>query len=194
MGGMYLQGQVIAISFVCSDALSGIAPGGCDGPSGSLDTSTPGPHSYIVTATDIAGNEQIETITYNVFSLASVFRGLFRPLTDSIRSFQKGSTIPVKFALVSSTGNFFGGESHLFIRDQVTITPTNPIGTWEPATSSGGSNTGNIFRYDTTAGQYIYNLSTKNPIFIAGHTYDFEVRVNNISQVATQKAMIKLGK
>ena len=27
--------------------------------------------------------------------------------------------------------------------------------------SSGSANTGNLFRYDTTAGQYIFNLSTK---------------------------------
>jgi hypothetical protein len=125
--------------------------------------------------------------TLHVFSLSSVFKGLFNPLKVTIKDFQKNSTIPVKFALSPIGGpNFFGGQATLEIQDDA-----NP-GVWLSATSSGGSNTANIFRYDAIAGQYVYNLSTKNPIFQKGHTYSFRITINGITETAIQKAMIKL--
>ncbi|MBI4652208.1 PxKF domain-containing protein [Candidatus Desantisbacteria bacterium] len=43
--------------------------------------------------------------------------------------------------------------------------------------ASGSANTGNIFRYDATDGQYIYNLSTKNN-YTSG-TYKIYVTIQN---------------
>jgi hypothetical protein len=50
------------------------------------------------------------------------------------------------------------------------------IGIFEEAEASGASNLDNYFRYDPTAGQYIYNLSTAG--FTAG-TYVLRATLND---------------
>jgi hypothetical protein len=66
-GGSYQLGSVTAASYSCADALSGVDS--CSGTVGSgqpFNTSTPGSHSFSVTARDLAGNEHMQTITYSV--------------------------------------------------------------------------------------------------------------------------------
>ena len=71
------------------------------------------------------------------------------PISD--RSFfYGGSTMPVKFQLLDSAGNIVG-----------TATATISVN-GQPGTTNGGANTGNSFRFDSTSGLYIYNLSTKD--------------------------------
>lgn len=111
--------------------------------------------------------------TLHVFSLASVFHGFFAPVSLSLKDFQKNSTIPVKFALDGGFGRFYGGEATLQVRKQGDVS-------WTNAQASGGSNNGNIFRYDASAGQYIFNLSTKMGIFKAGSTYDLRIVLNGV--------------
>jgi hypothetical protein len=62
-------GQVLPVSYLCSDPDGAGDVGSCDGPvpSGSnLDTATPGDHSFTVDAADIAGNTSTQTIHYYV--------------------------------------------------------------------------------------------------------------------------------
>ncbi|MEK7063699.1 MAG: MBG domain-containing protein, partial [Patescibacteria group bacterium] len=156
------------------------------------DTSTPGSYpTNCVGGTDNDYSFGYVSGTLHVFSLDSVFNGLFNPLKISIKDFQKGSTIPVKFSLNGGFGNFFGGDARLMVND-ATLNPVTPV--WVPVVSSGGSNVGNLFRYDAAAGQYIFNLSTKMTLFKAAHVYDFKVTINGIDQVAIQQAAIKLQK
>jgi hypothetical protein len=62
---IYVQGQVVAIAFTCSDATSGIAS--CTGSqAGSLDTSTPGTFAFVATAVDHAGNVSRSSVSYTV--------------------------------------------------------------------------------------------------------------------------------
>jgi hypothetical protein len=71
------------------------------------------------------------------------------PISDRT-FFYGGSTMPVKFQLFDSAGN-------------IASTATATI--WvngQPGTTNGGANTGNSFRFDSSSGLYIYNLSTKN--------------------------------
>lgn len=66
-GDEFEQDELVAIEYLCEDALSGIQS--CVGDIGSgdfLDTSAPGAHTFRVTATDRAGNEQIIERGYTV--------------------------------------------------------------------------------------------------------------------------------
>ena len=63
------QDELVAIEYLCEDALSGIQS--CVGDIGSgdfLDTSTPGTYAFRVTATDRAGNERVVERSYTVLA------------------------------------------------------------------------------------------------------------------------------
>jgi X-Pro dipeptidyl-peptidase len=66
-GAEYGLNSTVAASYSCDDDASGVAS--CDGtvPSGQpIDTSSPGPHTFTVTARDLAGNTNTRTINYTV--------------------------------------------------------------------------------------------------------------------------------
>jgi hypothetical protein len=71
-GAVYAQGQSVLAAYGCTDATSGVAT--CVGsvPSGSpINTSLPGPKTFTVTSTDVAGNAAAPvTISYTVESSA----------------------------------------------------------------------------------------------------------------------------
>ncbi|HEX7798312.1 MAG TPA: Ig-like domain repeat protein [Vicinamibacterales bacterium] len=62
---IYRQGQTVPIDFSCSDATSGIASCTAN-QAGTLNTSTPGTFSFIVSAVDHAGNTSQSSISYTV--------------------------------------------------------------------------------------------------------------------------------
>ncbi len=98
------------------------------------------------TATDASGNSSQKNLSVQV---VYNFIGYFAPVLNSGASiFKSGRTVPVKFQLTAADGTII----------------TNALATlqidFRDATASGGSNTGNLFRFDPTAGQYIYNLDT----------------------------------
>src|SRR5512136_1432667 len=63
--------------------------------------------------------------------------------------FYGGSVIPLKFQLFDSNGNV--------ISDATGTAWVNGL----PATTVGHANVGNMFRFDSKSGIYIYNLNTK---------------------------------
>lgn len=109
------------------------------------------------TATDHSGNSSTKSFSIQV---VYNFIGYFAPiLNDGSAIYNSGRTIPVKFELTAADGTIVtNAVANLF----VAMTSNLTIGTTDmtDATASGGSDTGNLFRFDPTSGQYIYNLST----------------------------------
>jgi len=142
-----------------SDALSSVASTG----SGSLNSagakpSGVGAYVYSVTgASDKAGNAGSAASTYSVV-YGSAFQSFRQPInSDGSSIFKLGSTIPVKFQLMvngASVGNASAGFAFTKISDTVGGAVN------ESATTLPGDSTA-AFRYDPSAGQYIYNWSTK---------------------------------
>ena len=100
------------------------------------------------------------------------FAGFAQPLNDPISStnpasvFKGGSTVPVKFALTFANGSVISDTTAASIAAacRATITLTQTPGNAPPVdevVTSVTANTGNCFRYDSTAHQFIYNLGTK---------------------------------
>ncbi|MGB9184303.1 MAG: hypothetical protein WCB67_09565 [Solirubrobacteraceae bacterium] len=68
-GATYAQGQTVAANYSCSDPDGAGDVASCSGPVASghpLDTSTPGAHSFTVSATDQVGNSSSQTVSYTV--------------------------------------------------------------------------------------------------------------------------------
>jgi len=80
---------------------------------------------------------------------------------DDNSIFKLGSTIPAKFKLTNpATGNS-AGISNCTAKLFVAQVSNNTIGSDLEATSTSAADSGNTFRYDPTADQYIFNLASK---------------------------------
>lgn len=160
-------------------SLAGIATATdiCD-PSPTITNNAPavfpiGTTQVTFTATDHSGNSTEKTL---VVQVVYNFNGYFVPiLNDGSSIFQSGRTVPVKFALTAADGTIVSNAvASLF----VAMTSNLAIGTNDmtDATSSGGSDTGSLFRFDPTSGQYIYNLNTSG---YAGGTWLIRTTLND---------------
>jgi hypothetical protein len=90
-----------------------------------------------------------------------VFGGYLPPVNqDGSSIFKWKRTIPFKFQLTTCAGVFVASErpriSVFFYTSGVVGSDVEDVG------SSGNANTDNLYRYDPTAKQYIYNLDTKS--------------------------------
>src|SRR5207302_2569061 len=73
--------------------------------------------------------------------------------------FKSGKTVPTKFQLTTSTGAFVTNATATI---EVFRFTNAVLGTTTEITpdAAGQSNTDNLFRYDSSANQYVYNLKT----------------------------------
>lgn len=90
-----------------------------------------------------------------------VFGGFQQPInSDGSSIFKLGSTIPVKIVFTDCSGQDISTATVTIavfkISDAIQGTESEQL-----MDLSGNANTGNLFRYDATAGQYIFNLSTR---------------------------------
>jgi YVTN family beta-propeller protein len=107
---------------------------------------------------------------------AYVFASFQQPINaDGSSIFKAGSTIPVKISLTDCRGQ---NISTAVVTIAVNKISNAVLGTEveQLIDSSGSANTGNLFRYDATARQYIFNLSTKG---YSKGTYKVYAKVNN---------------
>lgn len=155
----YLLNQSNLADWSVADTLSGIISSTATLPSGSaIDTATVGSKAFSVSAKDKAGNQKTLSLTYKVIYS---FSGILPPVkSDGSSVFKLGSTIPIKFYLKDAQGNFVTNAVAKLIIQK--FSDNEPIGEPIEATSTASSTTGNLFRYDTTDNQYIFNLSTKS--------------------------------
>ncbi|HZT82478.1 MAG TPA: Ig-like domain-containing protein, partial [Gemmataceae bacterium] len=150
----YLLNQAVAAIYSSADALAGIASSaGTVANGANIDTSSVGSHSFAVTAADKAGNTTTQTVTYYVdYNYGT---GLFAPVTAG-KAFKLGSTIPVKFQLKDANGNYISNLSAVLAIQL----------DGSAATATGGTS----LRYDPTAQQFVFNLSTAGVKTEGSHT------------------------
>ena len=146
----YLLGQPVMANYGCIDAGSGV--GSCSGSlavGASLDTSTVGSRSFVVTALDAAGNSSTRTVNYEVSYRVCV-------QFDQSKAYKSGSTVPIKLQLCDAGGN----------NRSMAATTLTAMSAWMvsnmapgPLDDSGQANPDLQFRL--AGDSYIFNLSLK---------------------------------
>jgi len=157
-GDIYLLNQIVPAGWSADDDDgTGVASESGTVPNGSpINTAAAGPHTFTVTAADYAKNTNTKTVTYNVLYN---FSGILQPINaDGSSVFKQGSTVPVKFQLRDDSEAFI---TNAVAKILVTKIANGDTGTEIEAVSTSAATTGNLFRYDLTSNQYIFNLNTK---------------------------------
>jgi endo-1,4-beta-xylanase len=182
-GSKIVLGSNISVNWLASDSMSGLATTS-DG-TVSLDTSTVGKHTKIITAKDNAGNINNYELTYYVVYQHS---GILKPIkADGSSYFKAGSTIPVKFSLTDANGKYISTAlPELYISS---VGDNSTTGGEVAAISSGSSNKGNMFRYDYNSKQYIFNLST-NKLNLSKGEYQITIKLDD-KQTYTTRFFLK---
>lgn len=108
-GAVYELGQELLADYDCADEEGGSGLASCVGDvagGAPIDTSTVGAHTFSVRATDAAGNETVETVTYSV-ELRFAFDGFLAPLDNppAVNRVKAGSVILVRFRLGGDQGD-----------------------------------------------------------------------------------------
>jgi hypothetical protein len=153
-GGTYYFGSVpVQPTCVATDALAGLA-GPC---TISGYGSTVGSHTVTAGATDRAGNTASVGRTYTVAPWT--VRGFYSPidLGGVVNTVKGGSTVPVKFELFAGSRELTATTEVVSITAQrVNCSSSAPVDAIETTVATGGT----ALRYDSTAGQFIYNWKT----------------------------------
>lgn len=158
----YALNQSLQANFNCFDSESGIAS--CVGTAANgalLDTASVGIKTFTVTAVDRAGNQSIQTVTYNVVYNVT-------PLFDQTKTHNAGSNIPIRLKIVDANA-----VNHSAANIQLTAIRVDPGNL--AAQSPGNSNPQNVFSLDSTSQSYSYNLKSKKA-WVAG-TYRLVFRI-----------------
>lgn len=133
------------------DIVDGWVSVDCDRDSGTVFA--PGTTRVTCNAKDSSDNEA-EPYSFNV-TVTFNWSDLLSPIGGTLQTFNRNQTIPVKFQLTGVSAGIADLHATLM------FAPV-PNGTdYKPATSVGKANDGNIFRYDPTADQYVFNLDAK---------------------------------
>lgn len=136
-----------------SDIVSGEIAPSCSADSGSLVPL--GTTTVTCSATDEAGNQTNKSFTVTA---TYAWSGVRPPVNlDGSSVFKLGSTVPVKFQLAGASSAIHDATARLFYSK----VSNGTVGTELEALSTSSSDAGNVFRHDGSAGQYVFNLSTK---------------------------------
>jgi hypothetical protein len=147
-----------------SDIVDGAVAASCDKASGSAFAL--GVTTVTCTATDKAGNKDTKSFTVTV---TAAWSNVLQPVNvDGSSMFKLGSTVPVKFQLTGASA----GISNLSGRLYLQRVGAGATGTVLEAVSTSNATTGNLFRYDATSNQYVFNLGTKT---LSAGTYQLRI-------------------
>lgn len=171
-GSIYTLNQTILADWLVRDEISGIASVTATAPNGAIiDTASLGTKIFEVRAVDEAGHEQIQTVSYSVHYL---YKGILQPINpDGSSIFKLGSTVPVKFRLTDFSGQYI---STAIARLYLSKISDNVSGTSLEAVSTSAATSGNLFRYDSSSNQYIFNLNTRS---LSVGTWQLEIKLDD---------------
>jgi lysophospholipase L1-like esterase len=178
----YKLGQPVEAQFTCTDEEGGSGVADCDGPEW-LDTDSVGTKTFTVTTRDVAGNEAVETFTYEViYAYGEVRQPINR---DGSSTFRAGRVVPVKFQVTDWDREPVASATARLDRVRTYDGEYDPEEV-EEAVTNVAATTGNLFRYDSREQQYIYNMSTRG---MAPGTYQLFIGLDDGKQYT---AVIKL--
>jgi hypothetical protein len=147
-------GAVVTFTASATDTVGGPVSVNCTPASGS--TFPLGTTTVTCTAADPAGNTA--TRTFHV-SVACAWSGVLAPIKqDGSSIFRQGRTVPVKFRLTGASAGITNAIARLY----VTPLCQNTAGDVNTEDCTDDATDGYVFRYDPGAGQYLYNLRTRN--------------------------------
>jgi hypothetical protein len=149
---------------LASDNVDGKVTPVCSPPSGSIFPI--GTSTVTCTATDRHSNSA--TGSFDIAIRYPVFGGFLEPISsEGTTTFQLGNTVPIRFELKWPDGQPVSDAKvqiyNAKISDRIIGTNSDSISV---STSSSGSSlsptSGNYFTYDSSSGQYVFNLATKH--------------------------------
>jgi HYR domain/Regulator of chromosome condensation (RCC1) repeat len=149
--------NVIYTPPTATDANDGPTAVSCAPASGSLFP--PGLSTVTCSTADGHGNPNSVSFTvwvqYKAAADGTFFLDPINPDGSSI--FKKGSTVPVKFRLQGASAGIKNLVAHL----AVARVSNGIAGTFVEAISTSAADSGDVFRFDPSCNQYVFNLSTK---------------------------------
>ena len=116
------------------------------------------------------------------FNVTYKFGGFLQPINwtahqvmdTNVSTFKLGSTVPVKFRLTDANGNAVQAGSAQWLPPQKLISTTQAV---DESVYSDPATAGNLYKWDPTAQQSIYNWSTKG--MSSGYYYKIGVKVDD---------------
>lgn len=190
--GTYILKASVASGYSCTDSIPGSGAPTCVGPvpSGSnFDTSTVGPHTFMVTATDPAGNTTVLKSTYTV-----AYNFI---LTPSKNTAQLGSAVPVIWELTDAQGGVISSLSTLLKLESVFNGPApaggcvaSLSGTYQTLFSQPNGATGNSsFRFIGPTFQF--NWDTGTVVGTGKGCYTIKISLNDTTAKMTNAVQLK---
>jgi hypothetical protein len=186
--GSYMLNSTTGIEskFQCADGGSGLQS--CAGPvidGANFSTSSVGSKTFTVNAKDKVNNASSFSNSYSViYASGGICYGdaghqVLQPIdADGSSVWKAGATVPAKFRVCDAAGNSIGSAGVVTSFKLVEVMG-GTLGDVDETPDSTTPDT--AFRWDSTAQQWIFNISTKS--LTANETYVFQVQLNDGSSI-----------
>jgi hypothetical protein len=139
-----------------------------DNGSGVTTTTPPTSAGYYTVTASFPGNDNYLPATAT--ATITIYYDV-RTLTDLSHVFNAGRTIPIKLQLTDAAGNSLSSADISVLAIGLYQVNADQSRTQVSLQDAGGSNPNDLFRYDSSIGGYIFNLSTKG---LGAGTYVFD--------------------